>query len=317
MDLFKHGFDDLTEKDIRTLKEYFGGFDYRGAGFTFLANYIWRESFCFCWERIGEYLLLAGTNCMSSTPEGFLAMPLTRDGTYDPAGLRDAVLAARDRFRGKGMEMVVYGIPAHLLPVFREAFPTEMEFEHSRDYDEYVYEKEKLMYLSGRALHKKKNHLNYFYRNYRYQAKPLTRDMLEDVLKLTDQVKEARAFDEEELASLESERLAIKEFMEYLDEPDVYSTGIFIKGKLEAYALGERISKDTAVEHFEKANDQIRGLYQAICSEFCMALPEDIVFVNREEDMGLDNLRQAKEALKPHHMEEKYRGCFLGLPVVE
>lgn len=33
--------------------------------------------------------------------------------------------------------------------------------------------------------------------------------------------------------------------------------------------------------------------------------------LNREEDMGLENLRHAKEALKPDHMEEKYSGCFL------
>ena len=71
------------------------------------------------------------------------------------------------------------------------------------------------------------------------------------------------------------------------------------------------MSEDTAVEHFEKANDDFRGLYQAICSEFCKNLPEEIVYLNREEDMGLENLRHAKEALKPDHMEEKYSGCFL------
>jgi hypothetical protein len=37
-----------------------------------------------------------------------------------------------------------------------------------------------------------------------------------------------------------------------------------------------------------------------------MALSEETVFVNREEDMGLPNLRQAKEALAPCRMEERY-----------
>lgn len=309
--LFRHGFEDLTERDIILLKEYFGGYDYRGAGFTFLANYIWRKSYCFCWERFGEYLMLAGVTCMEEEPEPFLAVPMVRDGSYDPAGLREAVLAVRERFRENGSPLVIYGIPGHLVPVFREAFPTEMLLDHSRDYDEYVYEKEKLIYLPGRALHKKKNHLNYFQRTYHYDARPLTKDMLEDVLALTDLIKDARAADDEELGSLEAERSAIEELMQFLDDPEVYSTGIFIRGKLEAFALGERTSADTAVEHFEKANDSIRGIYQAVCSEFCAGLPEEIVYVNREEDMGLENLRQAKESLKPHHMEEKYRGCFL------
>ena len=314
-DIFKRGLDTL--KDRALLEEYFHGYDYRGAGYTFLANYIWRKSYCPCWERIGEYLLLAGINCLGESREAYLAFPLTRNGQYDAAKVREAMLIARRRFREQGIELSMVGIPAHLLPVMREAFPTEMEFEHGRDYDEYVYEKEKLIYLPGRALHKKKNHLNYFYRTYRYEARPLTADLLPDVLRLTDQVKEERAFDEEELASLEAERDAITEMMQFLDEPDVYSVGIFLHGKLEAFAIGEKLNEDTAVEHFEKGNDGIRGIYQAVCSEFCSSLPEEIRFVNREEDMGLENLRHAKESLRPHHMEEKYRGCFLKGAIVE
>ena len=63
---------------------------------------------------------------------------------------------------------------------------------------------------------------------------------------------------------------------------------------------------DTAAEHFEKANSAFRGLYQLVCREFCLTLPEEVIYVNREEDMGLPNLRQAKEALKPDHMAERY-----------
>lgn len=32
MNIFKHCFEELTEKDAEVLKEYFHGFDYRGAG---------------------------------------------------------------------------------------------------------------------------------------------------------------------------------------------------------------------------------------------------------------------------------------------
>ncbi|MEG1726095.1 MAG: phosphatidylglycerol lysyltransferase domain-containing protein, partial [Anaerovoracaceae bacterium] len=74
---------------------------------------------------------------------------------------------------------------------------------------------------------------------------------------------------------------------------------------------------DTAVAHFEKANDEIRGLYQCINSEFCKHLPEEIIYVNREEDMGIENLRHAKESYKPDHMAEKYSACFSSIDVVE
>lgn len=303
--------DNLKEKDIALLKEYFNGFDYRGAGYTFLANYIWRNSYCICWERISDYLVLAGTDCTTGKPRSMISMPLTRDGSYDTSKLRKLILDAKERFERRGVKFTIRLIPGHMVRFLKEAFPNKMKFTHDRDNDEYVYEKDKLIYLPGRALHRKKNHLNYFNRNYASRTEPLRRSMLAQVMYLTDRVKEERSYTEEELESLEAERDAIKEIFRYLDDPNVYGTAIMINGRLEAYAIGERLNKDTAVEHFEKANDNIRGLYQAICSEWCKALPQDIAFINREEDMGLENLRHAKESLRPHHMEEKFSGCFL------
>ena len=312
MSILKHSLEEVTPADEKILQEYFHGYDYQGAGYTFLANYIWRDSYCLSWERISDYLVLAGTDCMTGTPKSIIAMPLTRDGSYEPEKVRKVILETRRRFEEQGAAFRIVQIPGHMVPVLEEAFPEGFVLERDRDYDEYVYEREKLTYLSGRALHKKKNHLNYFYKNYRYETRPLQREDLKEVLDLSDEILAARSYTEDEEQSLTIEKAAIWEMMEHLGDPDVYSVGIYIKGKLEAFAIGERLNKDTAVEHFEKANDHIRGLYQAVCSEFCKILPEDIVYVNREEDMGLENLRQAKEALRPHHMVEKYNACFFG-----
>jgi Uncharacterized conserved protein len=317
MDVFKHCFENLTEEDVKVMKDYFDGYDYQGATYTFLANYIWRTTYCLCWERISDYLCLAGADCMTREPRAIIAMPLTRDGNYDSKKLRKVILEARKRFEERGVEFAIHLIPGHMVHLLEEAFPGEMEFTHDRDYDEYVYEKEKLMHLSGRALHKKKNHLNYFLKTFKYEAKPITEDMIPQIMELTDKVSEARSYGDEEIESLNAEKEAIAEILKFVDDPKVYTVAIFIKGKLEAFAIGERLSDDTAVEHFEKASDDFRGLYQAICSEFCKSLPDDIQFVNREEDMGFENLRQAKEALKPHHMAEKYSGCFLSNTIVE
>ena len=88
---------------------------------------------------------------------------------------------------------------------------------------------------------------------------------------------------------------------------------IRIEGKIVAVTFGEfakTSSKEKVLVHVEKADDRIRGLYQAINNEFCKRLPEETVYINREEDMGLENLRQTKLSYRPISLSMKYRVVF-------
>lgn len=57
---------------------------------------------------------------------------------------------------------------------------------------------------------------------------------------------------------------------------------------------------------FEKANPNIRGLYQAINRDFLLHEFADTEFVNREEDLGVPGLREAKMGYNPDHLTEKF-----------
>ena len=302
MGILKNSFEDLKDEDAEILQEYFHGYDYRGAGYTLLANYMWRNTHCIHWEIVGGYLFISGGSCRHE----IIAMPLTKTGTYETESFRKAVLEVKKRFDEKNMKFEMDLVPAHMLNIVEKSFPDEIKAERDSDMDEYVYLKEKLITLSGRALHKKKNHMNYFLKTWQYEVKPVTLEMREEIIDLLHRVHEDREYDEENIRSLALEETAINEILEVIEKADVRSCAIYVEGKLEAFALGEIIDGEMAVEHFEKANDDYRGLYQVICSEFCKSLPENIIYVNREEDMGIENLRKAKLALKPIAMEERY-----------
>lgn len=307
MRIFQRRFEDLTEEEIELTDAYFKGYDYRGAGYTFLGNYIWRDNYNLYAEIIGKYMVVASVSEDEGDKHGaIIAMPLTKDGTYEPDALRATILECKRRFDENEMEFVLVLVPGHLVRYLKEAFGDELVFIHDRDADEYVYLKEKLISLSGRQLHKKKNHLNYFLKNVEYEVRPVTADMESEIMALTTECDKAKDdTDGEESESLRKEKDAIRRILEHIQQDDVYSSAIYIDGKLQAFAIGERLSEEMACEHFEKAAD-IRGLYQAICREFCKSLPEEITLVNREEDMGIENLRQAKEALRPEYMETRY-----------
>ena len=90
-----------------------------------------------------------------------------------------------------------------------------------------------------------------------------------------------------------------------------YSAGaILIDGKIEAIAIGGQLGRNTITEHVEKANVNYRGLYQAINNEFCRNVASKAKYINREEDMGIPNLRKAKLSYKPVKLLEKYIGVF-------
>ena len=81
---------------------------------------------------------------------------------------------------------------------------------------------------------------------------------------------------------------------------------VVVDGRIEAFAIGERLNPATAVVHFEKANPEMRGMYQLINQWFVRNELSDYMYVNREQDLGIEGLRKAKESYHPHHMVRKF-----------
>ncbi len=83
--------------------------------------------------------------------------------------------------------------------------------------------------------------------------------------------------------------------------------GVRIDGELKAYTIGSYIpSIQCAIVHIEKADVNYKGLYNYINQQFIIHEFPDAVVVNREDDLGQENLRQAKLSYRPVRLEEKY-----------
>ena len=96
------------------------------------------------------------------------------------------------------------------------------------------------------------------------------------------------------------------EALTYFEELDFKGGAIKIDSRIEAFSLGEALNDNTAVIHIEKANPEIQGLYTAINQLFVSNTWQETEFINREQDLGVDGLRKAKESYNPHHMVNKY-----------
>ena len=83
--------------------------------------------------------------------------------------------------------------------------------------------------------------------------------------------------------------------------------GVYIDDKLEAFTIGSYNSfEDMAVIHIEKANPEIRGLYQYINQQFLVHEFPEVHLINREDDLGIEGLRKAKMSYNPLDFARKY-----------
>jgi uncharacterized protein len=175
---------------------------------------------------------------------------------------------------------------------------------YDRDNSDYVYLAENLIKLPGNKFHKKKNHVNRFRKNYDFEYRSLDDDLAESFLRLQEDWCELRNCVED--PDLLQEDRAVFEAISHYKELGFKGGAISIDSKVEAFALGEPLNPDTAVIHIEKANPDIPGLYAAINQLFCAKEWSGVKYINREQDLGLENLRKAKESYYPDHMVEKY-----------
>ena len=194
--------------------------------------------------------------------------------------------------------------------VFIKHLGDKFYIEEDRDAFDYIYEADSLRTLAGRKNSKKRNHLNYFLKEFegRYEYKLLNEENFDECLELLKEWTLKKEENDEHDEGIDDEYIGIKKiFKDYeLLKDKLKIAGVYVDNKLEAFTIGELINPNMALVHIEKANPNIRGLYQYINQQFILNEFPEVEFVNREEDLGIPGLRKAKLSYHPLRFVEKY-----------
>lgn len=171
------------------------------------------------------------------------------------------------------------------------------KLEEERDWADYVYTLESMVHLRGKRLGRKKNLISQFIRAYPdYTVRPITASRREAILRFTEKWKRER---NAEGIFLHTESLAIQHTMEMWDSLPVEGIVICLQNRIAAYSIFSRQTPDMATVHFEKFDPDKKGSAQIINWETARFLQERYKWINREQDMGLEGLRQAKLSYDP------------------
>ncbi|ETA82102.1 DUF2156 domain-containing protein [Youngiibacter fragilis] len=229
-----------------------------------------------------------------------------KDPTFLPPVVKDSGNASRS-YSKLISHLLENGMPLRIRDARAEdvelMLSLGLEFEATEDIDnnEYVYLVEKLRTFSGKKLHSKKNHYNNFIKNYEFETKPLE-----------DSREEAKEFarkwfsESSQSESLLEELNGIIELLDNMEHFDIVGLSVFIDGHCHGFTIMEILNSDCILNHIEKADQSINGLYTFIIKTVLDSYGEGIRYTNREQDLGIPGLRKSKQSLHPEFMEKKF-----------
>ena len=209
-------------------------------------------------------------------------------------------------------------MPAHQpdrcgLRKMEQWYPGQFYFQPDRDSFDYIYSVEALAELKGKKLQRKRNHYNRFRLLHPHcVSAPITDENTTQVVEMLE-AWYAHKKEQDPTASFHLERTAIMKALKHRKELGMEGIVLLDKSKVIAMTMASRLSGDTFDVHFEKAADGYDGAYAAINREFAQYLRgkyTELLWLNREDDMGLDGLRKAKLSYCPDRLVEKYWACL-------
>lgn len=187
-----------------------------------------------------------------------------------------------------------------------------VNWKTNRDDCDYVYLRENLAELPGSLFQKKRNHISRFKRtygeNWEFKAYP-ENDIAGDILAVSQKWFSEKNGDEDSILQLEQQSIELA--LHNSELLGLRGGVLYINGEPAAMTLAAPISSDVVDVIYEKSFGEFEhnGAYAVINQQFARRC-QDFLYINREEDMGVEGLRKAKLSYKPTMILDKFYGIL-------
>lgn len=253
-----------------------------------------------CWNHFSHYryAYVNGSVIIATTIEGVTRFrpPI---GPRDPGLLQELLKLALE----EGDEMPITLIDSNTAQWLHEIDPT-LVLVPDRDHFDYVYRAADLAELPGKHYLKIRSQVHKFWKKYRHTVEPVTPKDRDELISFLEEWCELKKC--ESGSFLEHEIEATSYAIEHLSELSLQGLFIRVDSEVRAISLFERLNTDTAIVHFEKGMTEFDGIYKAINMETAKVLVGEVKYINRESDLGVEGLREAKMRYHPDHMVEVF-----------
>lgn len=180
--------------------------------------------------------------------------------------------------------------------------PGRVVVKPRRNQYDYIYLRQELAEMKGKNLKAKRNHVNKFlseHADFRYCE--LEPSLFDECRTLAQKWRgETDNGSHEYNITANAEQRAMETVFSHWDALGTRGGCIYVGGRMVAFTYGAAVTNNTFDVCVEKADRNVDGAFNIINQQFAAHLPEQYVYLNREEDMGFEGLRKAKLSYHPH-----------------
>lgn len=228
--------------------------------------------------------------------------------------IQEVMSALMEDAQNNHTRFCMLGICADMLETLETLLPGQLQFSTDRDYSDYLYLRSDLTELKGKKFQPKRNHINRFKTLYPdYNFYPITPDRIQECLDLEAEWCKQNNCDQQEGTG--NERRALVYALQNFEALGLTGGILEVNQQIAAFTFGMPINHQTFGIHVEKADTNFEGAYAMINQLFARQIPEQYIYINREEDLGIEGLRKAKLSYQPFLILDKYMACLKEEPV--
>ena len=286
----------LKPSDYADYKPFFRNQPYNLCIYTLPSLIVWTNSMARHHSRVIDDMLVMYIDYPKGHFYPHMLMPISPEKPVFPETLKElAGIAGLDKYSNVPEEFITtHG---------REAVEALFHIEEQPEFEDYVYHTKDLAWLKGKKYAKKRNLINQFKKEFilenRVRTEPMTKDIAEECLVFLEEWCEEKDCGEDRDKILACEREAAINAITHLEDIGMNGLVLRIDGKINAFGIASWLNDKMGVLHFEKAFNNVKGLYQYFDRGCARQLFGDFTYINKESDMSIPGIAHAKNSYFP------------------
>jgi uncharacterized protein len=289
-------FSPITVNDYKKLKIFFKAQPYQLSTYSLFSIIVWSNPNTSAYSAIEDDTLII-CNESENNPDGrHLILPLSHTKAINPEYLYNLA-------RNTGFMRYCFVPETFIIKYGWNELENYFTVIEQPEFEDYIYLREDLAKLKGNKYAKQRNLIHQFHKLYLDKGKvtveTINNGNLSECIEYLYVWCDQRSCDLGHDESLACEKLAAINALNNLDIMESKGILVRINDVVNAFGICSYLTEDMGVLNFEKADSNVKGLYQFLDNECALRLFSQYKYINKESDMNLPNLAQSKNSYNP------------------